>query len=156
MMIRTLVAAVAVLPALTLPASAAPAEVAQVISLHWSGVSSAPSTFTTSGKVVLAQTLQLTIDDSDDLRGRATTRFTLDGTTYDGTFSVSGHYDGTDGLVFTTTLITADRLPGDLHWCGGTTKATLYRDQDRAGHFILKGGTDDTCGGHSTVEYTDP
>lgn len=154
-MIRRIAAAVlAVLVAAT-PAAAASPELTRIIGLRWSGVSEQPADFTQNGKAYLKQTLSLSVDGDDAVSGRATTRFTLDGVSYDATYRVSGRFDGRDGITLTSSLVSGDQLPHGLRWCSGDSRLTLYRDQERAGHFILKGTSSDDCGGRSEMEYTD-
>lgn len=154
MLRRIAVAALATLLAVT-PALAASPELTRIIGLNWSGVSEQKADFTESGKVVLAQSMSLSVDASDNITGRAKTTMTLDGVTYRAEFRVSGTFDGRDGLRLSSSLVANDPLPHDLRWCSGESNLRIYKDADRSGHFILRGTVDDSCGGRSELELLD-
>ena len=87
--------------------------------------------------------------------GSAATTINLDGRNYAARYSVSGRYDGKDGMTLQTRLTNGDTLPNGLRWCSGTSSLTIYKDAERSGHYILKGTARDDCGGSSDFEFTD-
>lgn len=152
---RHVLTALSLLAVATSTAIAATPDVARVIERSWHGGSSAPVDWVQGGTLYVEEWLSLSIDASDHITGSAEEGFTLDGVHYAARYTVSGSYDGRDGLALRSTLVSRDALPGGLRWCGGSKRLTIYNDDDHAGSYIMKGTSQLDCGGGSEVMYTD-
>jgi hypothetical protein len=129
----------------------------EIIERTWKGSSVQDADFTESGKAYLSSEMNLVLHSDNSVTGVGTSSIVLDGVTYQSKSYMNGHFypENNELHVEDGSTINSDELPYGLRWCKGSAVLTLYRDQDRYGHYILRGTSTDDCGGSSEHEFVD-
>ncbi len=116
--------------------------VKEIFEYSWSGTSVQDGAgLTKDGKIYLSQKMKIRIGSDNKISGKITTVFTLDGVSYTRIANIMGTFSPSSQEIFIDeeSFSRSDALPHNLYWCPGKGTLKVYKNADRAGHYLLKG-----------------